>query len=81
MAVIDQLITEEYALYNGDCIEVMQSLPDEKIHFSIYSPPFCGLYHYSSSERDLSNCSSYDEFFEHYGFVVRELHRVKSSGA
>lgn len=80
MAVNDQTITSEYALYNGDCIEVMQSLPAERIHFSIYSPPFGGLYHYSSNERDLSNCLDYDKFFDHYRYVVRELFRVTMPG-
>lgn len=80
MAVIDQEIHDRYALYNGDCIEVMSSLPDESIHLSLYSPPFCGLFHYSSSERDLSNCRSYTEFFEHYEFVVRELYRLAPPG-
>lgn len=80
MAVSEQLITEHYALYHGDCMEVMPTLPDGSIHLSIYSPPFAGLYHYSSSERDLSNCRDYAEFFEHYGFVVRELHRLTMPG-
>lgn len=80
MAVSEQLITDHYALYHGDCMEVMPTLPDGSIHLSIYSPPFAGLYHYSSSERDLSNCRDYAEFFEHYGFVVRELHRLTMPG-
>lgn len=80
MAAIDQVITDRYALYHGDCCEVLQSLPSESVHLSLYSPPFCGLYHYSSSERDLSNCRSYDEFFEHYEFVVRELYRLSLPG-
>lgn len=80
MAIIDQTITERYALYNGDCIEVMQDLPDGCIHLSVYSPPFAGLYHYSSDERDISNCSDYNQFFEHYGFVVKELHRITMPG-
>lgn len=80
MAVQDQVITDEYALYNGDCMEVMQDLPDESLHLSIYSPPFAGLYHYSSNERDLSNCSSYEQFFTHYEFVVRQLHRLTMPG-
>lgn len=58
----------------------MPSLPDESIHLSLYSPPFCGLFHYSSSERDLSNARSYEEFFEHYEFVVREIHRLTLPG-
>ena len=80
MAVLDQKITEQYAIYNGDCIEVMKELPDNKIHLSIYSPPFAGLYNYTSSERDLSNCRDYKEFFEHYAFVVRDLFRVTMQG-
>lgn len=80
MDVNDQTITENYALYNGDCCEVMKSLPDGIVDMSIYSPPFCGLYNYSSSERDLSNCRNYMEFFEHYEFVVREIYRLTKPG-
>lgn len=80
MAVASQLITDQYAIYNGDCIEVMQSLPDESVHASIYSPPFGGLYHYSSDVRDLSNARSYGEFFEHYEYVIREKYRVTMPG-
>lgn len=80
MAVSDQKITDRYAVYLGDCCEVMTKLPDKSIHASIYSPPFCGLYHYSSSPRDLSNCDNYDQFFEHYEFVVREIARLTMPG-
>lgn len=80
MAVLDQQVEARYAIYNGDCCEVMQSIPDESVHLSIYSPPFGGLYHYSSSERDLSNARNYEEFFEHYAFVVRDLHRLTLPG-
>lgn len=80
MAVKEQKITDKYALYNGDCIEVMNTLPDESIHLSIYSPPFGGLYHYSSNERDLSNSVNYDEFFLHYEFVARQLERLTLPG-
>jgi hypothetical protein len=85
MAVSEQVITDDYAIYNGDCCEVLQSIPDESVHLSIYSPPFAAdgagcLYHYSSSERDLSNCRSHQEFFDHYAFVVGEIHRVTMPG-
>lgn len=80
MAVNDQTITDNYAIYNGDCVEVMKTLPAESIHLSVYSPPFGGLYHYSSNERDLSNCKDYDQFFDHYAFVVRELARITMPG-
>ena len=84
MAVNDQVITDRYAIYNGDCMDVLASIPDGKIDLSIYSPPFVtpagGLYHYSSSDRDLSNCPSSEVFFEHYDFVVKELARVTAPG-
>jgi len=78
--VTDQVITDHYALYNGDSMEVMPTLRDGSVHLSIYSPPFAGLYHYSSSERDLSNSRDYGEFFEHYAFFVRELFRLTMPG-
>lgn len=84
MAVKDQVVTDKYAIYNGDCIEVMRQLPDEKVHLSIYSPPFGStngaLYAYSSDDRDLSNNDDYDTFFKHYEYVVREVHRVTMPG-
>jgi DNA modification methylase len=80
MAIADQVITDQYAAYNGDCIEVMAEMPAASVDLSVYSPPFCGLYEYSSSERDLSNCGGYDQFFDHYEYVVRELHRVTVPG-
>lgn len=80
MAVIDQETTNHYSIYNGDCVEVMQSLPDKSVHLSIYSPPFGGLYNYSSNERDLSNCVDYGEFFRHYDFVVEQIARLTPPG-
>lgn len=80
MAVITQNVTDRYALYNGDCCETMPTMPSESIGHVVYSPPFCGLFHYSSSEHDLSNCRNYEEFFEHYEFVVSETHRLLKPG-
>ena len=80
MAIADQLVTDEFALYNGDCLEVMAKMPTASIHLSVYSPPFAGLYSYSSSERDMSNCRSYDEFMQHYGYLVVEKARVTMPG-
>lgn len=82
--VIDQVINSQYAIYNGDSMEVLPTLPDSSIHLSIYSPPFAtkdgALYHYSSSERDLSNSRSYDEFFEHYDYIVAQIYRLTLPG-
>lgn len=80
MAVKDQCLGDRFAIYNGDCVEVMKGLREGSIHLSVYSPPFGGLYHYSSDERDLSNCDDYEGFFAHYEHVVRELHRVTMPG-
>lgn len=79
-SVSDQLITDDYAIYLGDCMDAMSQFPDESMHLSVYSPPFAGLYHYSSSERDLSNARSYEEFFQHFTFVVEELYRLTMPG-
>ena len=78
--VLDQHINDRWAIYNADCLDVLASLPDDSIHGSIYSPPFAGLYHYSSDNRDLSNARNYDEFLTHYGFVVAEKLRVTKPG-
>lgn len=85
MAVIDQLITDDFAIYNGDSAEVLRELPSESIGMCVYSPPFAtenggALYNYSSSVRDLSNARTYDEFFEHYGYIVGETARLLKPG-
>lgn len=80
MAVKTQLLTDKYAIYNGDCVETMKGFPDESIHLTIYSPPFAGLYQYSSDDRDMSNAIDKDEFFEHYGYCIDEIARVTMPG-
>jgi len=85
LRTIDQKITDRFAAYHADNLEVLPGFPDGSIHLSIYSPPFAldgggALYHYSSSDRDLSNADSYDDFMEHYGYVVEQLYRVTMPG-
>jgi DNA modification methylase len=80
MAVKEQIISDKYAIYNGDSTEVLKSLPDEKVDFSIFSPPFADLYCYSDNPADLGNCRSYDEFFGHFGFIISELARLTKPG-
>lgn len=80
MKVKDQYITDNMALYNGDSCEVLKGIPDSSIHFSIYSPPFASLYTYSNSSRDLGNCRTQSEFYEHFEFIVSELYRVLIPG-
>jgi len=72
----DQVITDNYAIYNSDCMYVLPTLGSESVDFSVYSPPFAGLYNYSSSENDFSNCDSRESFLKQYEFLIEEISRV-----
>lgn len=78
--VIDQAITDRYALYNGDSAEILKGIPANSIHYSIFSPPFASLYTYSNSERDLGNCRTTTEFYQQFKYIVDELYRVLMPG-
>lgn len=75
-----QWVTDRWAIYNGDSMDMLAEIPDGSIHGAIYSPPFGGLYHYSSDDRDLSNAPDYATFWEQYEFFIRELYRVTMPG-
>lgn len=76
----DQVVKEDYAIYNSDCMYVLPTLGDESIDLSVYSPPFAGLYNYSSSENDFSNCESRPQFLQQYDFLIKEISRVTKPG-
>ena len=78
--VINQSITEKYALYNGDSGEIMKGLPSDTMDYSIFSPPFEDLYTYSDSPRDLGNCKTTEEFYIQFTFIVKELFRIMKPG-
>lgn len=78
--VLDQCVTKNFAIYNGDCVEVVRGLPDDSVHYTVFSPPFASLYTYSASPRDMGNCANSSEFFEQFGFLVSELLRVTKPG-
>lgn len=80
MKVKKQIQEENYSIYNGDCMDVITELPENSIDLSIYSPPFAGLYNYSSSERDFSNCETKEQFLEQYEFLIKEKKRVTKPG-
>lgn len=80
MNCINQVVTDRYAAYHGDCVEVLQGIPDHSIGYSIFSPPFASLYTYSNSPRDMGNCKTHDEFFHHFSFLVKQLIRVMKPG-
>ena len=80
MNILDQVITDQYAVYQGDCVEVVKGIPDNSIHYSIFSPPFASLFTYSNSDRDMGNCKDDEEFMQHFRFLVKELYRVTMPG-
>lgn len=80
MNVLNQEVNEKFSLYNGDSVEVLKGIPDNSIHYSIFSPPFASLYTYSNSDRDMGNSKTDDEFYEHFTFLVKELYRVTMPG-
>lgn len=80
MKVKEQVLTDDYAIYNGDCMHVLPTLKDESIDLSVYSPPFAGLYNYSSSPNDFSNCESKEQFLEQYDFLIEQMARVTKKG-
>lgn len=80
MNVLNQEINEKFSLYNDDSVEVLKGIPDNSIHYSIFSPPFASLYTYSNSDRDMGNSKTDDEFYEHFTFLVKELYRVTMPG-
>lgn len=80
MKVLNQVIKDRYALYNGDSAEVMQGLPSDSMDYSIFSPPFESLYTYSDSDRDLGNCRNEEEFYQQFDFIAKELYRIIKPG-
>ena len=80
MDVLNQHITERYALYNGDTTEIIGGIPDNSVGLEIYSPPFSSLYTYSNSDRDLGNSRNDEEFFTHFEFIAKELFRILMPG-
>lgn len=80
MNILDQYITDRYALYQADTTEAIKLLPDDSIGFSVFSPPFSSLYTYSNSDRDLGNSKDDDEFYTHFTFIAKEIYRILMPG-
>jgi DNA methylase N-4/N-6 domain protein len=80
LEILNQKIDDRYAVYNGDCVEVLKGITDNSIHYSIFSPPFASLYTYSNSDRDMGNSASDNEFYEHFKYLISELYRVTMPG-
>lgn len=80
MRVVDSKITDRFAIYNADTVEVARELESNSVGYSVFSPPFASLFTYSPLPEDMGNVRSYEEFFEHYAFLVREQFRVLQPG-
>lgn len=80
MNVLDQVVKEKYAIYNGDSCEITKEIPDESIHYTVFSPPFSSLYTYSNSDRDMGNSKGDDEFYNHFIYLAKELYRITMPG-
>lgn len=77
---IDQLVTEDFALYNGDSVEIIKEIPSEAVGLSVFSPPFPGMYAYTNSEKDIGNCESVDQMISHFSFLIPNLARITMPG-
>ena len=80
MKVLNQVVNDKFALYHGDCVDVTRGIPDNSIHYTIFSPPFSSLYTYSNSDRDMGNSKHDEEFYKHFEFLVKELYRITIPG-
>lgn len=80
MDVLNQMVDKRYALYQGDCVDVMRGIPNDSIHYSIFSPPFASLYTYSNSDRDMGNSKDGEEFSKHFAYLIKELYRAIMPG-
>jgi DNA modification methylase len=77
---MQEVITQDYKIYNGDCCRVMEKVDDQSIDYTIFSPPFADLYCYSDNPADMGNCAGYDEFFQHFDFLIQHLIRATKPG-
>ena len=80
MNILDQVIKNRYALYHGDSVEIITQIPDNSIHYTLYSPPFSSLYTYSNSDRDMGNTKGDEEFYQQFSYLAKELYRITMPG-
>ena len=80
MNVLNQSITNDYAIYHGDSVEVVRNIPTDSLHYTLFSPPFASLFTYSNSDRDMGNCSGDGQFMQHFKFLIAEMFRATMPG-
>ena len=76
----DKVDTDNWTMYKGDSVEIIKEIPDNSIHYSLFSPPFASLFTYSNSARDMGNCKSEADFMKHFLYLTKELHRIIMPG-
>ncbi|MBV8594062.1 MAG: hypothetical protein JOZ27_07175 [Caulobacteraceae bacterium] len=79
-SIIDQAKGAAWVLWHGDCVDVSRAIPDNSIHYTIFSPPFQSLYTFSDDPRDMSNCTNDATFWAHFRFLITELQRATMPG-
>lgn len=80
MDVLNQVVANKYAVYHGDSVEITKNIPDNSIHYTLFSPPFSSLYTYSNSDRDMGNTKNDEEFYTHFKYLANELYRITMPG-
>ena len=80
LKLLNEVVENRYGCYNGDTVEMIKGVPDNSIHYTLFSPPFSSLYTYSNSDRDMGNCKGDEEFMTHFKFLASELYRVTMPG-
>lgn len=78
--ILNQVVKNNYAIYHGDSVDITKEIKDNSIHYTLFSPPFEGLYVYSNSDRDMGNCKGDDEFYHHFIYLAKELYRITMPG-
>lgn len=78
--VLAQRHGQRFSVYHGDCVDALRGVPDASIGYSVFSPPFASLYTYSSSPRDMGNCTDHGTFYAQMGFLRDELMRTMMPG-
>lgn len=77
---LDQVVTDNYCIFNGDNVEILKAIPDDSIHYRMSSYPFLSLYTYSNSPRDMGNCVDDNQFMDHIRFLIKEQWRTHVPG-
>lgn len=71
---------EWFNIQRGDCVQLINTLEDESIGLSVFSPPFAELYTYSNHIEDMGNSKDYNQFLTQFNYLIKQLYRVMMQG-